>query len=199
MTGLIQTCLSHLCQKRIVRNARLPSFRSFIRSRISFPSPFGMPRSSPMPHSPSVDNPVRVIVIEDNADDCELLLHQLKKGGMDGHVKFIADGQEALDFLTGSRAPALANELIAAFIDLKLPSLGGLELLRRLRASDKLRNLPIIIMTSSNNPKDIDECRRLNVVGYVSKPVSFTTFSKAVADVFHLPHLGDNPAPQEQF
>jgi two-component system, response regulator len=151
-----------------------------------------------MADSPTADNPVRVIVIEDNADDRDLLLRQLKKSGMASHVKFIANGQEALDFLTGPRSPTLTEELIALFLDLKLPSLGGLELLRRLRASDKLRNLPVIVMTSSNDPKDMAECRRLNVTGYVSKPVSFTTFSKAVADVFHLPKPGDGPVLQEE-
>jgi len=151
-----------------------------------------------MPDSPTVDNRVRVIVIEDNEDDRDLLLYQLKKSGMDSHVKFIANGQEALDFLISPRTPTLAEELIAIFLDLKLPSLGGLELLRRLRGSNKLRNLPVIIMTSSNDPKDMAECRRLHVMGYVPKPVSFTTFSKAVADVFHLPKLGDSPVLQEE-
>jgi len=146
-----------------------------------------------------IDNPVRVIVIEDNADDRDLLLRQLKKSGIASHVKFIANGREALDFLTGPRAPILAKELIAIFLDLKLPSLGGLELLRRLRTSTKLRNLPVIVMTSSNDPKDMEECRRLKVTSYVPKPVSFTTFSKAIADIFHVPELRDNSRPQEEF
>ena len=143
------------------------------------------------------DNAVRVIVIEDDANDRELLLRQLQRSGMDGHVKFIANGQEALDFLIGPRTAILAQELIAVFLDLKLPSLDGLELLRRLRANDKLRNLPVIIMTSSNDPRDMEECRRLKATNYVSKPVSFTTFSKAVADVFHLPKLEAGPASEE--
>jgi two-component system, response regulator len=142
--------------------------------------------------SPLGDNPVRVLVIEDNLDDRDLLLRQLKKSGMESHVKFIANGKEALDFLI--KPPAIIEPLIAIFLDLKLPSMGGLELLRRLRASDRYENLPVIVMTSSNDPKDMEECRRLKVTSYVSKPVSFTTFSKAVADVFHLPRLGVNPA-----
>jgi two-component system response regulator len=151
-----------------------------------------------MSNSPQADTSVRVIVIEDNADDSELLLRQLRKSGMGEHVKFIANGQQALDFLIGPGAQASADELIAIFLDLKLPSLNGLELLRRLRAhkKNKLRNLPVIIMTSSNNPADMEECKRLNVTGYVPKPVSFTTFSKAVADVFHLPKAGDSLAPE---
>lgn len=151
-----------------------------------------------MPVTSLTDNSVRVIVIEDDANDRELLLHQLQKSGMDSHVKFITNGQEALDFLTGPRATVLAKELIAIFLDLKLPSLSGLEFLRRLRASDKHRNLPVIVMTSSTDPEDMDECRRLKVISYLPKPVSFTTFSKAVADVFHLPKLGVDSRAQAE-
>lgn len=140
-----------------------------------------------MPTTSLPQDLVRVVVIEDNADDRELLLRQLKKSGMDKNVKFIANGQEALDFLIGPHNSALAQEIIAIFLDLKLPSLDGLELLRRLRANDKFQNLPVIVMTSSNNPKDMEECYRLKVAGYVSKPVSFMEFSKAVADIFHPP------------
>ena len=82
------------------------------------------------------DSSVRVLVIEDNADDRELLLRQLHKSGMDGHVKFISDGQEALDFLTGPTAPIGTENLIAILLDLRLPSLSGLELLRQLRSRD---------------------------------------------------------------
>ncbi len=116
---------------------------------------------------------------------------------MDNHVKFIANGQEALDFLIGPEASSVAQDLIAIFLDLKLPSLDGIELLRRLRASDHHRNLPVIVMTSSIDPRDMDECRRLKVTSYVPKPVSFPNFSKAVADVFHSTSVKDS-APREQ-
>lgn len=140
---------------------------------------------------------VRVLVIEDNPDDRELLLRQLRKSGMDNHVKFISNGQEALDFLTQPRPVSLAEELIAIFLDLKLPGLGGLELLRRLRNRAGLDDIPVIVMTSSNNPDDLEECRRLKVTNYVSKPVTFTSFSKAVADVFHLPRFQPTPPSPE--
>jgi len=136
---------------------------------------------------------VRVLVIEDDPDDRELLRHQLRKSGMDSHVKFISDGKEAHDFLTGIGNSRLAEELIAIFLDLKLPSLGGLELLRRLRIREDFQSIPVIVMTSSNDPKDIEECRKLKVTNYVSKPITFTVFSKAVADVFHLPKTDVKP------
>ncbi len=132
-------------------------------------------------------NVVRVLVIEDNPDDRELLLYQLRRGGMDSHVKFISDGQEALDFLIHLHASNQAEELVAIFLDLKLPSLSGIDLLRRLRVRGNLQDIPVIVMTSSNDPRDIEECQQLNVTNYVSKPVTFSSFSKAVADVFHRP------------
>ena len=132
------------------------------------------------------DSPVKVLVIEDNADDRELLRRQLSKSGLDGHVKFISDGQEALDLLTGPNAPP-HDDLIIILLDLRLPSLSGLELLRRLRALPRFQSLPVTVMTSSNDPRDLEECHRLNVLNYLTKPVTFDSFSKAVASVFHPP------------
>jgi CheY-like chemotaxis protein len=146
----------------------------------------------------SPETTVRVLVVEDNPDDRELLLRQLRKSGMDNHVKFISNGQEALDFLSRPGEVFVADELIAIFLDLRLPSLSGLELLRRLRRQEHLQDVPVIVMTSSNDPNDLEECRRLKVTNYVSKPVTFTSFSKAVADVFHLPRLGGEPASVEE-
>ena len=145
-----------------------------------------------MSNLPTALNAVRVLVVEDNADDRELLLRQLRKTGMADHVKFISDGREALNYLTVPDPVPLAEELIAIFLDLNLPSLTGLDLLRALRKGERFQATPVIVMTSSNDPRDLEECRRLNVTNYVSKPVTFTSFSKAVADVFHLPR---NPAP----
>jgi CheY-like chemotaxis protein len=130
---------------------------------------------------------VRVLVVEDNPDDRDLLLRQLRKTGMADHVKFISDGKEALHYLTASDPQAIEDELIAIFLDLNLPSLSGLDLLRALRQRGSFDATPVIVMTSSNDPRDLEECRVLKVTQYVSKPVTFTSFSKAVADVFHLP------------
>jgi len=139
--------------------------------------------------------PVKVLVIEDNPDDRELLMRQVRKSGLGDHVKFISDGKEALDFLTGPAAPT-PDDLVVILLDLRLPSLSGLELLRRLRAHARFHSVPVTVMTSSNDPKDLEECRRLNVVHYVNKPVTFTSFSKAVADIFHTPKATPEPATE---
>ena len=128
--------------------------------------------------------PTKVLVVEDNPDDRELLMRQLRKSGYGEQVKFISDGKEALDFLTapGGMRP---EDLIVILLDLRLPSLSGLDLLRRLRTLPQYQEVPVTVMTSSINPKDLEECRSLHVVNYVNKPVTFESFSKAVADVFH--------------
>ncbi len=131
-------------------------------------------------------DPIRVVVIEDNEDDIELLLRQLKKANIAELVRFIKDGQEALDFFIANAEP-LSSSLMVIFLDLKLPSVSGLRVLQQIKSLDSLNAIPVVIMTSSNNPKDLEECRRLKVANYVQKPITFSSFSKAMADVFHAP------------
>lgn len=139
------------------------------------------PASEPPP-----SHPIRVLVVEDNEDDRELLLRQLKKANLHNQVHFIADGKKALVFLS-SHPEERAAQIMVIFLDLKLPSLNGLDLLKAIRAIPVLRRIPVVVMTSSNNPKDLEECRRLQVLHYVEKPVTFASFSKSIADVFHPP------------
>jgi two-component system response regulator len=129
----------------------------------------------------------RILIVEDNPDDGALLMRQLKKAQLGEQVKMIGDGRQALDFLM----LAEADHLIAIFLDLKLPNLSGLSLLDKIRANDRRKHLPVIVMTSSNSPKDLEGCKELGVSSYVQKPVTFGAFSKAVADTFHRPSPGD--------
>jgi CheY-like chemotaxis protein len=145
-----------------------------------------LPTPKPMKtgHTVPTPKPLRVVVIEDNNDDSDLLMRQLQRNNFEGSVKVIPDGQAAWDLLSSEQC---RQELIAIFLDLKLPSLSGLKLLGRIRSHPDLGTVPVFVMTSSNDPKDLKECTRLGVDGYLSKPVTFSTFSKAVADLFHTP------------
>jgi CheY-like chemotaxis protein len=133
----------------------------------------------------AVKKNVRVVVIEDNSDDSDLLVRQLQKNNFAGSVQIIPDGKRAWDLLLADDS---RQNLIAIFLDLHLPSLSGIKLLDRIRSHPELRTVPVFVMTSSNNPKDVKKCVRLGVEGIIIKPVTFTTFSKAIADLFHAPN-----------
>jgi len=130
---------------------------------------------------------VRVVVVEDNEDDRELLIRQLRKSHIEEHVKFLSDGMEALKFLAEMPPPAPFCDLIAIFLDLKLPGLNGVDLLRAIRRTPRVQNTPIIIMTSSLDPKDFEACQNLKVAAYIPKPVTFDLFSKAITGLPHMP------------
>jgi two-component system response regulator len=130
---------------------------------------------------------VRVLIVEDNADDRDLLVRQLRKTKTDDHVKFISDGKAALEYLSHLPPSAPFCDLIAIFLDLRLPSMSGIEVLRRIKKLPRIKNIPVIVMTSSLDPRDFEECQRLQVASFVSKPVTFESFSKAITGLVHLP------------
>jgi CheY-like chemotaxis protein len=132
--------------------------------------------------------PSRILIIEDNPDDSFFLTRQLNRARLDDHVTVISDGQEALDFLLKNSSESIPLDFVAIFLDLRLPSLDGVPLLRKLRAIPQLRDIPVIVMTSSNEESDLEECRRLAVKAYVTKPVRLTDFIKAVTHVFPEAH-----------
>jgi CheY-like chemotaxis protein len=130
---------------------------------------------------------VRVVVVEDNIDDRDLLLRQLRKAKIDSHVKFLTDGKEALNFLSHLPPSLPFSDLIAIFLDLKLPGMNGVDLLRAIRSLPRVQNIPVIIMTSSLDPKDFEACQALKVSAFIPKPITFDSFSKAITALTHLP------------
>jgi CheY-like chemotaxis protein len=132
-----------------------------------------------------------VLIIEDNLDDEMMLMHMLQKARLDGHIEVVRDGKQALEHLT--RDEAKVENLIALFLDLNIPTINGLQLLAMIRADDRLLHLPVIVMTSSNSPQDLHECKRLRVASYVAKPLALATFTKAIADIFHMPSTTRKP------
>ena len=127
-----------------------------------------------------------ILLVEDNAYDEALTLRAFRKSGLESYVVVARDGVEALDYLlrTGQhadRGPGGTPRVI--LLDLRLPRLDGLEVLRQLRADERTSLLPEVILTSSDENKDIAECYRLGSNSYVCKPVSFTQFAEAVRNV----------------
>ncbi len=142
--------------------------------------------------------PKQIVIIEDNVDDEALLLRQLKKAELDGHIKVIHDGEEALEYLTDPRLAS--EELAAVFLDLRLPKVDGLTILEVIRADDRLRDIAVIVMTSSNSPEELEKCKGFGVSNYVSKPLTFSSFAKAFADTFQARResLESGPLSQQQ-
>ena len=129
------------------------------------------------------ESPVEILLIEDNPDDAELTLHALKKHKVTNRVEVMRDGAEALDFIfcTGPHAARSREEQPRVILlDLKLPKVNGLEVLRRLKAEPRTRLIPVVALTSSREDRDLAECYSLGVNSYIVKPVDFEQFSEAV-------------------
>ena len=123
-----------------------------------------------------------ILLVEDNADDEELTLRAFRKSKVLNRVEVVRDGVEALDYLfaTGVHAERDPKALPAVILlDLKLPKLGGLEVLRRVRADERTRRIPVVVLTSSNEEKDILSSYGLGANSFVRKPVDFAQFMEA--------------------
>ena len=125
-----------------------------------------------------------IMLIEDNPDDEELALLALEKIGLPHELSVLRDGQEVMNFLNDIKEPS-GNEQIqnlpkVIFLDLNLPKIGGLDLLRAIRANPVTVNIPVVILTSSNEEMDILSSYNLGANSYVRKPVAFKQFMKVV-------------------
>jgi two-component system response regulator len=121
---------------------------------------------------------IDILLVEDNPNDAELTQRALKKSDIGARLAIARDGAEALDYLLSNRPKPKV-----VFLDLKLPKIDGIEVLRRVRSEERTRNLPIVVLTSSQEERDINECYQLGVNSYVVKPVEFDKFYKAVGDL----------------
>ena len=119
-----------------------------------------------------------ILLVEDDADDEELTLDALRRGGVNTQIAVARDGAQALDFLFAPDANEGLPHLV--LLDLKLPKIAGLEVLRRIRAHPGTRRIPTVILTSSSEHSDIRDSYELGANSYVRKPVQFDDFVRAV-------------------
>ena len=129
------------------------------------------------------DAATELLLVEDNPADAELTLRTLRKQGLVNHIHLVNDGAEAIDFLfcTGAYASRTnRHALRLVLLDLKLPKVDGLEVLRHIKSHPDTRELPVVVMTSSQEECDMVESYRLGVNSYIVKPVDFGQFTDAV-------------------
>jgi len=128
---------------------------------------------------------VEILLVEDNPEDAEMTMRALRKRSLASQLHWVKDGEEALDYLFCSgpyagrdrgRAPKLV------LLDIKMPKVDGIEVLRRVKDSD-LRTIPVVVMTSSNEERDVVESYRLGVNSYIVKPVAFEAFLDTVSKI----------------
>jgi two-component system response regulator len=129
----------------------------------------------------TTDEQVDILVVEDNADDVALTMRAFKSWGMSNRMYVVHDGVAALDFLFGTgpfshRRPTDQPQVI--LLDMHLPKIDGLEVLRRIKADPRTHSIPIIVLTGSKDSRDITECKRMGVENYILKPVDFQSFSE---------------------
>ncbi|GFO61827.1 response regulator [Geomonas silvestris] len=139
----------------------------------------------------------RILLVEDNANDAELTLEALSEHNLANEVDRVTDGAEALDYLfqRGAYAAREDGNLAVILLDLKLPKVDGLEVLRIIKSDDKLKYLPVVVLTSSREESDLVESYRLGVNAYVVKPVNFSEFINAVREVGAFWAIVNEPPP----
>lgn len=133
-----------------------------------------------------MNSSLEILLVEDNPHDAELTIRALKKRHLANRLIHVADGQAALDFLFGMGAHEgrdVHHQPKVVLLDLKLPKLDGIEVLRQLRADDRTKLLPVVVLTSSSEDRDVIETYRLGANSYIVKPVDFDKFSDAVSSL----------------
>jgi CheY-like chemotaxis protein len=140
---------------------------------------------------------VEVLLVEDNSNDAELTQRALQKNNLANRLFHVKDGAEAIDFIFAQGAydnRRIQNGPKVVLLDLKLPKIDGIEVLRRIKSDDRTKMLPVVVMTSSQEDRDLTACYELGVNGYVVKPVEFDDFVRAVSNLgFYWLLLNETP------
>ncbi len=128
---------------------------------------------------------VEILLAEDSPADAEMTLRALRKNNLANRVHWVKDGAEALEYIfrAGCYAERANYQPKLVLLDLKMPKVDGIEVLRRLKENAETRSIPVVVMTSSNEDRDVVESYRLGVNSYIVKPVEFDAFLETVAKI----------------
>lgn len=129
---------------------------------------------------------VEILIVEDNPNDAEMAMRALKRNNLTNKVYIVNDGEEALDFILSRGKYSIRKKCVRprmVLLDLKLPKIDGLEVLREIKGNPETRIIPVIVLTSSKEEKDLIESYKLGVNSYIVKPVEFEKFVDAVNEL----------------
>jgi len=144
------------------------------------------------------NNEIEILLVEDNPADLELTLHALRQNRLANLIQVARDGEAALDYLFARgayRDRALKHRLKLVLLDLKLPKVDGLEVLRAIKSDSRMRAIPVVILTASREEKDLVESYHLGVNSYIQKPVDFEKFREIVNKLSFYWLLVNQPPP----
>jgi len=129
--------------------------------------------------------PIDIVIVEDNPADAELLMRVFKKHNVANKITILKDGAEAIDFFFSSDECKKSRSLrpMVVILDLKLPKVNGIEVLRRLKSDEETRKLPVVVLTSSREERDLEDSYSSGVNSYVTKPIKFEEFAKVVSEM----------------
>ena len=133
-----------------------------------------------------MNNGVEIVLVEDDPNDAELIIRVLKKHNLSNKIIHLKDGAEALDFLLARGAYAQRTNCRTpkvVLLDLKLPKLNGIEVLQQIKSNERTKNVPVVVLTSSKEERDLKEAYELGVNSYVTKPINFDEFARTVAEM----------------
>jgi two-component system response regulator len=144
-------------------------------------------------------NSVEVLLVEDNINDAELTIRELRKHHMANNLFHVKDGEEALDFIFGTGKFADSRDLLCkpkvVLLDIQMPKVNGIEVLQKVKSDARTRATPVVILTSSKEDPDIQKCYDLGANSYIVKPVNFESFAEAIKNLgFYWLLLNQQPA-----
>lgn len=141
--------------------------------------------------------PFSVVLIEDDAGHASLIRKNLQRVGVQNPVTHLASGREAMTYFFGDGQPPRAYDKMVAVLDLNLPDIDGYEILKRLKADAATRRMPVVVLTTTGDPHDIDLCYAMGCNVFMTKPVGYEDFSEAIRKlglmltIVRVPHIHD--------